>query len=526
MEGYPARGMRRGMGYGGRRGGMGVREMDMRSRSAPEMYMGPQPGMGMMGSPRMGGRGMAGMGMGMGMPSPRMGGRGMNGMGMGMPSPRMNPMGMAGMGGRGMPPEYTPMPAMPHYGGGGGGGGGGMPNAAENPYAYPPAPSESTSSPSVAPLQPQPRRPGRPPGLYERVPMAAYTAPSKPTRSYTEPPTSTKLNRNQPASKKVGPSGREWLDGDAFLDACVCTTNCTCRKGHRVLYRSKDDAWDEDAEGENRYGSGEIRYILKEDLGRDCGDHEGCKEKKSTKSSDDESARKERKKGKKQVKKEKEKFEGFKEELLEALDERFEDMKKSQKPQRGTRFAADLGNFEPPGPSPFGMEEPGMHMDPRMAQRRGMPADPYGMNMGGMSGMGKMAPGMADPMMGRNMPGTGNFPPGMNAMSAMGGMNRMPPGMNPRMPMSMPPHAMTNGMAFEDSLSISDMGMDNPYAMGPGGMNRKGRNGAAPPSSSCSSHAKSKLRNPSKKAKGKDSGQTAARQACAETDTDDDNDAY
>lgn len=447
MGGYPPRGME---GYGGKRADMGFTWMGSRPSSAPEMlmtYPGMGMGMGMMGSPRMGGRRM---GMPIGMPGPRMGGRGM---GIGMPSPRMNAMGMNGMGRMGMPPagmppEYNPMPPMPRYSNIDGA----TPDIPPNPYAYTPPPPPSsppTKSPSSSPpasLQPQPRHLGRPPSLHKHIPMAAYTPPTKPKHTHTEPQISTKLNRNQFTNRKVGPSSHEWLDGDSFLDACVCTTNCTCRKGHRVLYRSRDDPCDDDVKGEKRYRSGEIRYIFKEDLGRDCGDHEACKEKNREKSSDDESARR---KSRKERKKEKQQqFEGFKEELLEALDERFEEMRKSQEPvQWRGRFPAEFGGFYHQRASPFVVGEEGgnIGIDPRMAQRRGMDTDmatdPYGVNID-MTGMG---------MHGRSKP-----PPNMglhNPPSAMGGMNTLP-GMTRSQFMSSP---------FPDNASISDTsGMQNP----------------------------------------------------------------
>ncbi|KAF2638522.1 hypothetical protein P280DRAFT_519970 [Massarina eburnea CBS 473.64] len=145
---------------------------------------------------------------------------------------------------------------------------------------------------------PQQRQSYPPPGVHE-IAGGAYA-----TRAHTAPPpVSRQVNRAQANNAKVGPSGQEWLGGDPFLDACTCTTNCTCRKGQRVLYRAKghmegeEDGYEGDGGGGGGGGTGgngnggggrnawgEIRYVLKEDVGRDCGDHSGCKEKKKKKS--------------------------------------------------------------------------------------------------------------------------------------------------------------------------------------------------------------------------------------------------
>lgn len=210
--------------------------------------------------------------------------------------------------------------------------------------------------------------------------MGAYAAghPAPPVRANTDPPTSKRLNRTQPTNKKVGPSGQEWIEGDPFLDACTCTTNCNCRKGQRVLYRAQA----QDGDGHN--GFGEIRYILKDDLGRDCGDHSACRngnqeEKKSGKT-----------KGKLGLK---EPSPASKEDIqrmtegIEALHEKMEGLGLNQP-----------GGFGGPSRMPFGGTgaHPAMmeSMDPRV--RPGMGGDPYG-----MSGPGRMPVGMGGPMGGR-----------------------------------------------------------------------------------------------------------------------------
>jgi hypothetical protein len=270
--------------------------------------------------------------------------------------------------------------------------------------------------------------------------MGAYADTEKrrkPSRSRTEPQASTRLNRGQPTNKKAGPSGKEWLEGDAFLDACTCTTDCNCRKSQRVLYRSRNDrrkGSGSDSEDEE-YGSGEIRYILKENLGKNCGDHSGCRKSESDSEKEEKSKKK---KDKKEEKRRKEEFEGFKDDLMEALDERFEDIKKASQ-QRGNSASPAQPSFGGPGmgPSPFIMN--GANMDPRMAQQMGkMGGDPYsGM---GMPGMGGIPPGIT------NL--TGKRPMGPSGMG-MGGMGA------------------GGGMGFEDDMSDMDpvgpMNMGHPY---------------------------------------------------------------
>jgi hypothetical protein len=423
-------------GPGGRRGAPPFFEgMDGRPRSAPEMPLGAYPGMGGMGSPRMGMPGMVRMG-GMG---PRgmeglggMGPRGMEGMG-GMP-----PGGMGGMSPSDLPPPgYTSVPSGPRFGGG-------MPGA--NPYAYPAQQSSPPSSTGSAQEQPTHRPTRRPPGEHERVPMGAYAKndkSSKLTRARTEPSTADRLNRRQSGGKTVGPSGKEWLKGDDFLDACICTTGCTCREGHRVLYRSRDDPYgDDDTDNERtRYRSGEIRYILKKDLGRDCGDHSACKSAESEKEGNSKKSRK------REAKEKKQQYEGLKDDILEAIDEKFDALKKEQKMK-----APSVSSPRPPfaglgaGLSPYAMGGPSM--DPLIAQKIGMDmgGNPYAM---GMPNMGNMPPGMPDPMTGR-----------------------------PMRPGHMPIGGIPGGMGFEDEMSVVDtegmgpLGMGNPYLAS--GMKGKG----------------------------------------------------
>lgn len=396
--------------------GMGMFDDD-RPRSAPTMGMGGYPGLG---GPRMSmpGMGPGGMG-GMGAP-PGMGGMGPPGMG-GMGPPGMGSMGPPGGMMGGPSPGLGGMPDLPpRYSSG--------PPPGQNPYAYPARAPSSVSSAGERP-------PRRLPGRNERIPMGTFAKGSasspKISRSHTSPTTADRIHR------KTGGSGKEWIKGDDFLDECICTTGCTCRKGHRVLYRSRDDPYG-DSDGEARYGSGEIRYILKKDLGKDCGDHSACKKKDDS----DDGGKVSKREKKKQEKRRKEEFQGFKEDMLEALDERFDALKKAKSSKAGS-VSSPMPPLAGMGP-PFGM---GMGGDPNaMAQ-----------NMGGVMGM---------PM---NMAGGNPYAMGMpsNAMGGMPGMNKMPQAGMGGGPMQMRPGQMPmGGMTFEDKISMADMegvGVGNPY---------------------------------------------------------------
>jgi hypothetical protein len=351
--------------------------------------------------------------------------------------------GMMGSGPGGMmdqPPNYTSL--SPRYS---------RPND-PNPYANYAASPRSSSSSVTGP--PELRTPRRSPGAAERIPMGAYAKSAyepKIKRSHTEPTTADRLNRT---GGRVGPLGKEWVPGDAFLDACSCTTNCTCREGHRVLYRSKDESPYGDSDTDAQYRQGEIRYMLKKDLGRDCGDHSNCVPKKAA--SDDEGKMSKKEKKKKEHKKRKEQFEGFKEDMLEALDVRFDALKKERSKAGSVRssprqaFAGFGGQAFGMGgqmPSDIGSQMPGA-MGPQM---------PPGMNplMAQQLGGGGMPPGM--PMnMGINpyasgMPGGLTRIPGMG-LDPMGGGRRMRPGQMP-------------STIFDEEMSISDRGGVGPANM-------------------------------------------------------------
>ncbi|KAH9866762.1 hypothetical protein J1614_008455 [Plenodomus biglobosus] len=412
-------GTRKG-GMGGLRGRFGGGRAgyfeDERPRSAPEVGIGGRMGLGVgvggqdpkmvgMGdiTPDFGG-GAAEMDMGMGM--------GMSG-GLGM----MKPPTM-------QPPEYTSNPQLPHFNNTGLNAPNRLPPGL-NPYTSSPARTPTTFSSNSSPRtnQPIPNRPSKSRSKdYTSVPMGAYTksqTPHKPHRSYTSPNYAAQVSRQ--GQRKVGASGRDWVDGNAFLDACTCTTNCKCRKSHRVIYRRErqrregsndDDGEDSDA----RQEIGEIRYILRDDLGKDCDDHSGCRKSGSrsvsgteSESRSSEKGSKSKKKKKKKKRKEEEKnakerkdqFKNMKEELLEALDDRIQGIRDVglQQQQSRQKIPIPTGTMPHPpfgmppamGSMPFTREE--MTMDPRIAQHIAMmQANPQSMNIPNI--MHQMSPSM------------------------------------------------------------------------------------------------------------------------------------
>ncbi|EOA83651.1 uncharacterized protein SETTUDRAFT_22349 [Exserohilum turcica Et28A] len=311
---------------------------------------------------------------------------------------RMGAGAGAGAGGIGPPPEYTSNPNLARLGGDGT-----MPVAGGSPYANyagpSPASPPSSSSTATRAQEPTPRIGGSGRAnhdYYDHVPMGAYADAKKPRKTSgggRDGLISARLNRGH-KSGQVGPSGKEWVEGDAFLDACICTTNCRCRKSQRVLYRARVDGHraSSGSDGEeHEYRSGEIRYILKDDVGRDCGDHSGCRKGESQDSDKEEkrSRRKESKEGEKLQ----EQFQGLKDDLLEALDERLEDMRKERRhlseapdPARPSVGASGLGQSS--------LMMNGRQVDPRMARQMPMVVNcnPYGMPT---SGIGQMPHGIS-----------------------------------------------------------------------------------------------------------------------------------
>jgi hypothetical protein len=397
-----------GLGTMGGMGGRGVGGMDNPSPGGGMWPGGLGPGGmgGMMGGS--GGLGRGGPG-GMGRPVGMMGGPGMGPEGM---------MSHPGMGRGTPPPGYTSMPQMPHFPGGGG-----PPD--RNAYA------SSTVSSATMREEAKPRRSSRRP--VNPVSMGLFTKDVKSpklSRSRTAPTTAERINRT---GHNIGPSGKEWITGDAFLDACTCTTNCKCRGGHRVLYRSRSDAGSDSDSAHCR--TGEIRYILKTDLGKDCGDHTGCKARSDTE--DDEKQSKREKEKKKEEKKRKEQLDEFKDDILEALDQRFARLKADRSKAGSTGSSPRLPHARM-GPEDFAHQGT---MGPLMTQRAGaMIPGTMGMPSRGMGMMGAPYP-----------TGVANMPPDMS------GVPVIPPGVR----------ALRPGQVHYDGLmSVMDMenlGIGNPY---------------------------------------------------------------
>ncbi|KAF2180683.1 hypothetical protein K469DRAFT_753081 [Zopfia rhizophila CBS 207.26] len=104
-----------------------------------------------------------------------------------------------------------------------------------------------------------------PGGGTNAVPMGAHAAnPNVRANAPVTPPLTpgARMNRGKPAGHGAGSQGQEWVKGDPFLDACFCTTGCTCRKGHRVVYRHRRD--------DGATEEGEIRYLAKDKIGTNC----------------------------------------------------------------------------------------------------------------------------------------------------------------------------------------------------------------------------------------------------------------
>ncbi|KAF2844845.1 hypothetical protein T440DRAFT_559350 [Plenodomus tracheiphilus IPT5] len=423
------RGFSGGGGVAGLRGGLEGKGRDWfeegRPRSAPV-------GMGMQ-DPRLGGMGV-GMGMGMsGIPMNFAGGGGGMGMGMGMPGgipglhqPNITPH---------QPPDYTSNPNFPHFTNG---------FAPTRPQHTP-----NTQSSTPPPAHHSPRRPSNHRSRdYTSVPMGAYTPspskPPKPSRAHTTPRFASHVNRG--SSRKVGPSGREWTDGNAFLDGCTCTTNCKCRKSHRVIYYKErygtgeggGDGDESDGDSDAGREVGEIRYILRDELGKDCGDHGGCGKGDGSGSEEGKGDKKRSRKKKKEEQRkkdreEKDHYKRLKEEILEALDHGFkgigkEGMQQQQQQQGNMGGVAQLPFGAPPGmaSTPFGRDE--MAMDPRMAQHIAMMrGDPQqGVGLPGMTG--QMAPDMSHHLTG-----------------------------HPDNPWRMGTGRVEGGRPFPDDMSIADM---------------------------------------------------------------------
>ncbi|KAF2448358.1 hypothetical protein P171DRAFT_440748 [Karstenula rhodostoma CBS 690.94] len=333
---------------------------------------------------------------------------------------RAKNMGMGNFPGAGfqpgMVPGYGPVAGMP---------------APAYAAAAAPSPAPQPRMPARAPPQQQKMR--HPPGVEAVAKGVHYAQPAAQLpRRKSEPLVSAQLNRSQPPNKRAGPSGQEWLPSEnAFLDACTCTTNCNCRKGARVLYRHQGQG---QGDGEQNTW-GEIRYVLKDDLGRDCGDHSRCREKEEEESDGG------RKKGKKGKGKNGERESGDVEKMREEMKGLREDIKNM------TIGVGRMGMGAAAGQIPTNMGRmpsqggwPGMmdgRMDPRMAQRMGS-GDAYGM---------EFMPQMQQPMRGGRsgrMPGRVADMDLEDDVSFEDAEEIMDSRMGPRM-MKMPPHPRNPG---------------------------------------------------------------------------------
>jgi hypothetical protein len=175
----------------------------------------------------------------------------------------------------------------------------------------------------------------------------------------------------------------------------------------------------------------------------------------STSSGSGSRERKNKKDKKKEEKKRKEEFKGFKDDMLEALDERFDKLKRERAVSRASGSVRST---------------------PRQTY-----AAPFGM-MGGAAAQGLAAGGGVDPLIAQKMRmGMGmGMPPMMGAGAASGnpyaGIDAMPPagmmGKIPSGPPGMgsggmrPPGAMQMPVGFADDMSMADMDMGNPYLAG------------------------------------------------------------
>jgi hypothetical protein len=232
-----------------------------------------------------------------------------------------------------------------------------------------------------------------------------------------------------------------------------------------VLYRAQNDrhAGSDSDEQDPLLTSGEIRYVLKTNLGKDCGDHSGCKKSSESDSSGKDDKSRKKKNDKKEEKKRKDQLDEFRDDILEALDERLQGLREDGRQQQ--RDASESSARQPfggpgigpnMGPSAFMMNQE-MNMDPRMAQHTGMIP-------GGAYGTSRMPLGMADPTTADKRP---MMHPGFAAMGGGGKGGMGPAGLGAGL-----------GASFEnDMLSEMDdtgLAMGNPYMQSGGMMNKNG----------------------------------------------------
>ncbi|KAJ4325347.1 hypothetical protein N0V94_000689 [Neodidymelliopsis sp. IMI 364377] len=203
-------------------------------------------------------------------------------------------------------------------------------------------------------------------------------------------------NQKTPAPEKIDKTGTlndGWGEG---FDTCTCTTNCKCRKGQRATGWYQGTA--RNPEGEEIPVSGKLntRWVLDDDISKDCGDHSDCK-KDSNSSSDTETSRS-KVAGKRNSKKFRAKA---RDDKLEKLKTEIDRMKKAarMKHRSGHLFAQFDCDLEPSIMDPR-YPDPAMRAQLQLMRCRG---DPYRTadRMGGMKAPG-MAQGIFDSMTMRN----------------------------------------------------------------------------------------------------------------------------
>lgn len=281
---------------------------------------------------------------------------------------------------------------------------------------------------------------------------------AQPVRADSDP---MPIRSKAPKKKTSCPHSHDHFPGLDSLDACICSNNCACKKGHRVVY------FEDRPDGEPL--KGEIRYVLKDDLGKDCGDHSGCytaSGKKREKMNVEEECRAARKTAKEGI--------SVLGEGMREIQERLDRMNMGQSGPPG----AGLGTGQEGLGGAVGLAPRGMApQNPMMARRLDMAADPMmGNAMRQMS-----APGMAmnTPLMSRDprlaqMQAMGPEYPGfggeidseLGAMDMMNEIGRPLPGMMGGGRRGMPP----------DMMMGRRPGRGPPIGMGMGMGGRGGRN--------------------------------------------------
>ncbi|KAF2497851.1 hypothetical protein BU16DRAFT_616423 [Lophium mytilinum] len=134
------------------------------------------------------------------------------------------------------------------------------------PMASPHAPAMAPRYPPTNPYTPQPYIPPQPHPQRQPPYQPPYQAPYQPPyQPQYQPPRPAAAQPQPQPQPQLPPAQRDYahFPGDPFLDACFCKTACRCRKGTRVLYRSR--------RADGTMGEGEIRYELKEEVERGVG---------------------------------------------------------------------------------------------------------------------------------------------------------------------------------------------------------------------------------------------------------------